>query len=66
MAKDNSNNPEERKPKVWCGMKITTWIQLFNVLIGVAIVLFSVFSFFTIPIGDGQMVVAYSFKVYEM
>ena len=66
MAKNESVDQPEKKEKVMCGCKFSTWIKMVNCLLGAAIVFYSVLSFFTIPLNTGQMVVAYSFKVYEM
>ena len=69
MAKE-SKESKENKPKETeiAGMKLSTWAKLINVCLGVGMVLFSVFSFFSIPtdVVDATPVLIVSFKIYEM
>ena len=66
MAKDASVDKPESKEKIMCGCKFSTWIKMVNCVLGALIAFYGVFSFFEVPLGNGEIVIAYSFKVYEI
>ena len=56
----------ERKEKQICGCRLSTLFKLINMIIGGLMIFYSVVTFFTIKIADGELFLVYSFKVYEM
>ena len=62
MAKEQKEAPKEKE---MAGCKCSTWIKFIQMLIGVIMVAYSIFSFFEVHV-DANSIVIYSFKVYEM
>ena len=54
--------------KMMCGCKISMLAKLINVGLGILMIFFSIFSFFTIALDifDASPVLIISFKCYEM
>ena len=55
----------ENKEREWCGMKISTWAKVTNMGLGVLMILWSVFTFFSINLGS-EAVIAITFKAYSV
>ena len=47
------------------GCTWSTWIKLLNMLMGAAMVAYSIFSFFEVRL-DSNAIMVYTFKAYEM
>ena len=55
----------ETKEKEWCNIKISTWAKFSNMGLGVAMILWSVFTFFSLELGD-EAIIAIFFKCYSV
>ena len=51
-----------------CGCKISTIAKLINVCLGILMIFYSIFSFFTVVLDltDKSFVIVITFRVYEM
>ena len=59
---------EKKKEREACGIKLSTWAKIANMGLGVAMIVYSVLTFFTIALDifDASPILIISFKIYEM
>lgn len=65
MGKTEAEVPERKEKTVVC-CKVSTWFKLVNMVLGGLMIVFSIFTFFSIDVPTDQLIMVYSFKVYQM
>ena len=52
-----------------CGIKLSTWAKIANMLLGALMIFYSIITFFTIALDifdDASFILIVSFRIYEM
>ena len=54
--------------KEYCGARVSTWIKILNMILGILMVVYSVLTIFTVALDlfDETPILVITFRVYEM